>query len=150
MSEEQSKKEVTVLYRNFTPEIASDIIKLNLSEEAEKTLNSYLRSGDNYTGHWWTELWVNRTLYNEWMREATRKIDAFQNHPKEALEIYTNKAYCDRLGIDVYPEKIIEQAREDLKRYEYYLDNIKEIIEEIERRHLDPWRIAPDSTWKTK
>ena len=147
MSEDQNKKEVTVLYRNLTPEIASDIIKLHLSEEAEKTQYGYLTSGANYTGHWWTELWVDKTHDEEWLRNASRKISAFKAHPKEATEVYINKDFCELWGTIPSPEQMIAQAEDDLKRYKYYLDNIDEIIAEIERKHLEPWRIEPDNPY---
>lgn len=145
MSENQNKKEVTVLYRNFTPEIASDIIKLNLSEEAEKTLYGYLASGSDYAGNWWTRLWVDKTLYTEWSQETSKKIAAFQNCPKEAMVVYTDAAFLKLLGKSPSPEEMIEQGLKDLKRYKYYIDNIKEVINEINRQHLEPWRIKPDN-----
>ena len=116
MSEDQNKKEVTVLYRNLTPEIASDIIKLNLSEEAEKTLYGYLTSGANSTGHWWTQLWADRVLYTEWSQETSKKIAAFQNCPKEATVVYTNAVFLKLLGENTSPEEMIEQGLKDLKR----------------------------------
>ncbi len=143
MSEEQNKKEVTVLYRNFTPEIASDIVKLNLSEEAEKMLYQYLTSGANTTGHWYTQLWADKVLYKEWSQETSRKIAAFQNCPKEAMVVYTDAVFLELFGKNPSPEEMIEQGLKDLKRYKYRIDNIEEIIAEIERQQLNPWRIAP-------
>lgn len=147
MSEDQNKKEVTVLYRNLTPEIASDIIKLNLSEEAEKTLYEYLTSGANSTGHWWAQLWADRVLYTEWSQETSKKIAAFQNCPKEATVVYTNAVFLKLLGENTSPEEMIEQGLKDLKRYKCRIDNIKEVINEIDRQHLEPWRIEPNNPY---
>lgn len=143
MSEEQNKKEVTVLYRNFTPEIASDIIKLNLSEEAEKMLYGYLTSGANSTGHWWTQLWADKVRREEQFKIATRKIYAFKKHPKAAMKIYTNKYYCRILGLELTPKQMIEQEKDDLKEYDFYIKLACEIIKEINQQNLDPWRIEP-------
>lgn len=145
MSEEQGKKEVTVLYRNFTPEIASDIVKLNLSEEAEKMLYQYLTSGANSSGHWWTQLWIDKVQREEQFKIATRKIYAFKEHPKAAMKIYTNKYYCRILGLELTPKQMIKQEENDLKEYDFYIKLANEIIAEIDRQHLDPWRIKPDN-----